>query len=110
MRSPLLRTHARTRLLSSWSDLVRPSTSFDGQEYAVSGKLVDGRAKHDHDGVERIAIEHAFATFSYCHPGRAQREPGPMPCYRGADTSHGSRVAPLRGSPGMTVRECGARE
>jgi hypothetical protein len=29
--------------------LVRPSTSFVGQERAVAGKFVDGRAKHDHD-------------------------------------------------------------
>jgi hypothetical protein len=40
-----------------------------------------------------------------CHPGRAQREPGPMPSRRNADRSYGSRVAPLRGLPGMTVRE-----
>jgi hypothetical protein len=36
--------------LSSWSDLVRPSTSFQGQYSIAAGKLVDGRAKHDHDG------------------------------------------------------------
>src|SRR5688572_26733592 len=30
-------------------DLVRPSTSFDGRDRAVADKLVDGRAKHDHD-------------------------------------------------------------
>jgi hypothetical protein len=34
----------------SWSDLVRPSTSFNGQHPIVASKLVDGRAKHDHDG------------------------------------------------------------
>src|SRR5262245_5754628 len=34
----------------SWSDLVRPSTSSYGPVRAAAGKLVDGRAKHDHDG------------------------------------------------------------
>jgi hypothetical protein len=38
------------RPLSSWSDLVRPSTSFVRQYLIAEGKLVDGRAKHDHDG------------------------------------------------------------
>ena len=37
----------------SWSDLVRPSTSFGGQSRVAAGKLVDGRAKHDHDESER---------------------------------------------------------
>jgi hypothetical protein len=35
--------------IPSWSDLVRPSTSFVGHGRAIAGKLVDGRAKHDHD-------------------------------------------------------------
>ena len=41
-------------LTPSWSDLVRPSTSFDERERAVAGKLVDGRAKHDQDGEGRV--------------------------------------------------------
>jgi hypothetical protein len=37
------------RISSSWSDLVRPSTSFLGRRSTDACKLVDGRAKHDHD-------------------------------------------------------------
>src|SRR5512134_1926795 len=43
-----------------------------------------------------------------CHPGRAQREPGPMRTFRVADGSHESRVAPLRSLPGMTSWESGS--
>src|SRR5258705_119978 len=39
---------------SSWSDLVRPSTNFHPRDRIALGKLVDGRAKHDHDGVGRV--------------------------------------------------------
>jgi hypothetical protein len=50
--------HARTLSAhhsSSWSDLVRPSTSSDGRGSVIAGKLVDGRAKRDHDGRESSA-------------------------------------------------------
>ena len=33
--------------IPSWSDLVRPSSL--GRSETLAGKLVDGRAKHDHD-------------------------------------------------------------
>jgi len=48
--------------LSSWSDLVRPSTSFDGQGSSLVDKLVDGRAKHDHDGVLQAQSETCVAA------------------------------------------------
>jgi hypothetical protein len=40
-----------------------------------------------------------------CHPGQAQREPGPIWSVGNAAMPHGSRHAPLRGLAGMTVRE-----
>ena len=41
---------SRATSTSSWSDLVRPSTSLAEQEREVADELVDGRAKRDHDG------------------------------------------------------------
>src|SRR5213593_3758892 len=38
------------------------------------------------------------------HPGQAKRDPGPMPSLRVTERPHGSRVTPLRGLPGMTVK------
>ncbi len=45
-------TPIRPLLLSSWSGLVRPSTSLCRRDRAAAGKFVDGRAKHDHDEIE----------------------------------------------------------
>src|SRR5262249_30180340 len=43
----------RRRSLSSWSCLARPSTSLAGRSCGWEGKLVDARAKHEDDELER---------------------------------------------------------
>src|SRR5262245_34072000 len=49
--SAAIESHQSSYKTPSWSDLVRPSTSFHGRDRVAAGKLVDGRAKHDHDEI-----------------------------------------------------------
>ena len=48
-------------------------------------------------GADTLSLSSAIT----CHPGRAQREPGPMRSARDAEPSHGSRITP----PSAAVRD-----
>ena len=80
----------RTSASSSWSDLVRPSTSFYGRNRIVADELVDGRAKRDHDEITtngrypamRMLIAPCVAWNEIKHHHRDTRRPNRTPLPR----------------------------